>query len=76
VINNHHLNPCRLELAQEQRLMRASARQAIRRLDAQTIDASICNQLAQAIQARTSQPCAAVAVDDERSLSWHPESHV
>jgi hypothetical protein len=72
-IDNHLLNPCRLELAQEQRLMRASARQAVRRLDVQTIDASICNQLAQAIQARTSQPCAAVAVVDELSLSWYPE---
>jgi hypothetical protein len=72
-INNHHLNACRLELAQEQDLMRTSARQAVRRLDVQTIDASICNQLAQAIQARTSQPCAATAVINELSLSWHPE---
>jgi len=73
VINSHHLNPCRLELAQEQRLMRASARKAVRRLDVQTIDASICNQLTQAIQPRTSQRCTTEAVVDELSLSWHPE---
>jgi hypothetical protein len=72
-IANHHLNPCRLELAQEQRVLRASARQAVRRLDVQTIDASIRNRLAQAIQARTSQRCAAVAVVDELSLSWYAE---
>jgi hypothetical protein len=72
-INNHHLNPCHLELAQEQRLMRASARQAVSRLDVQTIDTSICNQLAQAIQTLTNQRCAAAAIVDELPLSWHPE---
>src|SRR6266511_6381445 len=73
-IDNHHLNPGRLELAQEQRLMRASARQAVRSVDVQTVDAPICSdELAQAIQARTNQRCAAVAVVDELSLSWHAE---
>jgi hypothetical protein len=72
-IDNHHLNPCRSELAQEQRLMRASPPQAIRRLDVQTIDASMRHQLAQTIQAGTSQRCTINAVVDELSLSWHPE---
>jgi hypothetical protein len=72
-IDHHHLNACRFELAQEQRLMRASARQAVSRLDVQTIDASIGHQLAQAIQPRTSQRCTTEAIVDELSLSWHPE---
>ena len=53
--------------------MRTSARQAVRRLDVQPIDASICNQLTQAIQPRTSQRCTTEAVVDELSLSWYTE---
>ena len=72
-IDNHHFNPCRLKLAEEQGLMLASARQAVRRLDVHTIDASMGNQLAQAIQAGTSQRYAAIALVNELSLSRYPE---
>jgi len=53
--------------------MTGEQRQTIRRLDVQTIDASIRHQLGQAIQAGTRQRCTIEAVVDELSLSWHPE---
>ena len=53
--------------------MRAHTRQAVSRLNVHTVDASVPHQLAQAIQARTSQRRAAVTIVDELSLSWHPE---
>jgi hypothetical protein len=64
-IDKDDLNSGRLELIQQQGLVRIAARQSIRRMHIQTVDTSCGNQISQPLERWTNQRRATVAFVQE-----------